>query len=91
MARGTVVPQTLGALNIVADLRQHVAEEELQLPIFFESMDGRLGLPLEAAVAGRTNDLLNAQAFAPLGVMSTTQIRIHVGDSFCAVLVFFVH
>ncbi|KAI0298545.1 hypothetical protein BC826DRAFT_105032 [Russula brevipes] len=76
MARGTVVPQTLGALNVVAERGQHVAED-LQLPIFFESMDGRLGLPLEAAVAGRTHDLLNAQAFAPLGLMSTTQIRIH--------------
>jgi len=52
------------------------------LPIFFQCTDGRLGLTLEAAAAGRCHGLVSAQDFAPLGLKSTTHIRIVVGDGF---------
>jgi hypothetical protein len=80
--KGTVVPQTLWAPHTITDRINHVEEAELQLPIFFESPDGRLGLPLEAAAAGQCHNLINAQSFAPLGLKSTTHIRIVVSDVF---------
>jgi len=76
MNAGTVVPQTLWIPFTVADRRRHVQNAELQMPIFFLHMDGRLGLPLEAAVSGRCHSLLNAQYFAPLGRQTTTHIRV---------------
>ncbi|KAH9998491.1 hypothetical protein BJV74DRAFT_202392 [Russula compacta] len=74
--KGTIVPQTLWVPQTGTDRRHHVDEAELQLPIFFEGLDGRLGLSLEAAAQGRCQGLLNAQSFAPLGLKSTTHIRI---------------
>ncbi|KAN0134027.1 hypothetical protein V8E53_008245 [Lactarius tabidus] len=76
VTRGTVVPQTMWSPNTVTDKRQHVEEAVLQLPIFFEGIDGRLGLSLEDSAAGRCHGLRNAQQFAPLGQKSTTHIRI---------------
>jgi hypothetical protein len=76
VTRGTVVPQTMWSPNTVTDKRQHVEEAVLQMPIFFEGIDGRLGLPLEDSAAGRCHGLRNAQQFAPLGQKSTTHIRI---------------
>jgi hypothetical protein len=73
-----VVPQTMWSPNTVTDKRQHVEEAVLQMPIFFEGIDGRLGLPLEDSAAGRCHGLRNAQQFAPLGQKSTTHIRIGV-------------
>ncbi|KAI9454400.1 hypothetical protein BJY52DRAFT_1152506 [Lactarius psammicola] len=73
---GTVVPQTMWSLHPVTDRRQHVEEAALQMPIFFEGVDGGLGLSLEAAAAGRCHGLRNAHEFAPLGHKSTTHIRI---------------
>ncbi|KAI9442283.1 hypothetical protein H4582DRAFT_1270928 [Lactarius indigo] len=46
------------------------------MPIFFGGVDGRLGLSLEAAAAGRCHGLRNAQQFIPLGRNSTTHVRI---------------
>jgi len=60
----------------VTDKKHHVEEAELQLPIFFQCDDGKLGLTLEAAAAGRCHGLIGAQSFAPLGLKSTTHIRI---------------
>ncbi|KAH9176499.1 hypothetical protein EDB89DRAFT_1902839 [Lactarius sanguifluus] len=74
--RGTVVPQTMWAPHTVTDKKQHVEEAVLQMPIFFEGVDGKLGLSLEASAAGRCHGLRNAQEFAPLGQKSTTHIRI---------------
>ncbi|KAI9463697.1 hypothetical protein BJY52DRAFT_931878 [Lactarius psammicola] len=74
--RGTVVPQTMWSPHTVTDKRQHVEAALLQRPIFFEGGDGRLGLSLEASAAGRCHGLHNAQEFAPLGLKSTTHIRI---------------
>ena len=82
VGRGTVVPQTLWAPHTVTDKRHHVEEANLQLPIFFQCSDGRLGLPFEAAVAGRCHGLVSAPDLAPLGLKSTTHIRIVVSDVF---------
>ncbi|KAH9010047.1 hypothetical protein EDB85DRAFT_1826311, partial [Lactarius pseudohatsudake] len=73
--RGSVVPQTMWSPHLI-DRKQHVEEAVLQMPIFFEGIDGRLGLPLEAAAMGQCHALRNAQEFAPLGHKSTTYIRI---------------
>jgi hypothetical protein len=74
--RGTVVPQTMWSPHTVSDQRHYAEEAVLQMPIFFEGIDGRLGLSLEASAAGRCHGLRNAQQFALLGHMSTTHIRI---------------
>jgi hypothetical protein len=82
MDAGSVVPQTLWTPHTITDRRHHVEEAELQMPIFFLHTDGRLGLPLEAAVAGHCHSLVNAQIPAPLGPQATTHIRIGVSDTF---------
>ena len=89
MAIGTVIPQNLWTPTTVADRRQHVQDAELQRPIFFVHTDGRLGLPLEAAVGGRCHTLLNSQSHAPLGRQTTTHIRIGVSEHFISALVDF--
>jgi hypothetical protein len=76
MDAGTVVRQTLWTPHTVTDRRQHVEDAPLQMPIFFQHTDGRLGLPLDVAISGRCHSLLNAQYFAPLGPQTTTYIRI---------------
>ena len=83
---GTVVPQTLWTPHTVADRRQHVEEALLQMPIFFQHTDGRLGLPLDLAISDRCDSLLNAQHFAPLGPHTTTNIRILVSGIYSAVV-----
>ncbi|KAH9978698.1 hypothetical protein BGW80DRAFT_1280473, partial [Lactifluus volemus] len=60
------VPQTLWLPQTVPDRRQYVELAELQLPIFFESFNGRLGYSLDDAACGRFGDLRNGQNFAPL-------------------------
>ena len=80
--RGTVVPQTLWTPHTVTDKKHHVEEAELQLPIFFQCVDGQLGLTLEAAASGRCHGLVGAQNFAHLGLKSTTHIRIVVSGIF---------
>ncbi|KAI9435641.1 hypothetical protein BJY52DRAFT_1130978, partial [Lactarius psammicola] len=74
--RGSVVPQIMWSLPTVAARGWGVTEVVLQMPIFFEGVDGTLGLSLEAAAAGRCHALRNAQEFAPVGHRSTTFIRI---------------
>ncbi|KAI9434990.1 hypothetical protein H4582DRAFT_1818153, partial [Lactarius indigo] len=74
-----VVPQTLWSPYTISGRRQQVEEAELQMPIFFEGIDGRLGLSQQAAAAGRCHGLRNAQEFVPLGHRSTTHIRIWPG------------
>ena len=77
---GTVVPQSLWIPFTVADRIRHVQDAELQMPIFFLHTDRRLGLPLDAAVIGLCDTLLNAQLPAPVGPQVTTHIRIGVSD-----------
>jgi hypothetical protein len=76
------VPQKLWAPSTHTDRRNHVQEAELQLPIFFQCSDGTLGLSLEAAASGLCHGLVDAETFAPLGLKSTTHIRIVVSDAF---------
>ena len=57
---------------------ESVENAELQMPIFFEGQDGRLGISLEATIDGRCHDLRDAEQFAPLGNRPTTYIRILV-------------
>ncbi|KAH8998669.1 hypothetical protein EDB92DRAFT_1198774 [Lactarius akahatsu] len=73
---GTVVPQTMWSPRTAADKRQHVEEAELQMPIFFEAKDGRLGLSLGASIGGKCHGLRDAGVPAPLGQKTTTHIRI---------------
>jgi len=86
--KGTVVPQQLWTPHTLTDKKHHVEQAELQLPIFFQCTDGRLGLSLEAAATGRCHSLTNAQSLAPLGEKSSTHIRILVsgvfGAAFCS-------
>ncbi|KAF8269840.1 hypothetical protein EI94DRAFT_1798831 [Lactarius quietus] len=73
---GTVVPQTLWTPHNKNDLKQHVEEADLQLPIFF-IQNGDLGLSLEDAVNGRCHSTLrDARTYAQLGGKTTTHIRI---------------
>jgi hypothetical protein len=90
VGNGTVVPQSLWIPFTITDRRRHVQDAELQKPIFFLHMDGRLGLPLDAAVVGRCDTLLNARVPAPLGPQTTTHIRIGVSNIFAAVEPFFI-
>jgi hypothetical protein len=57
------------------DKRQQV---DLQLPIFFEGSDGRLGISLEASAAGQCYALREASYPTQLGEKTTTNIRIAV-------------
>lgn len=79
MATGTVVPQTMWSPPSVEDKRWLVGETELQMPIFFEGLDGKLGISLEAAASGRCDGLINAQEFARVGQRSMLNVRIMVG------------
>ncbi|KAI9454395.1 hypothetical protein BJY52DRAFT_1122811, partial [Lactarius psammicola] len=74
---GSVVPQEMWPLRNVHDMKRYVVQVSLRMPIFFEGVDGRLGLSLEAAAAGRCHGLRNAQEFIPTrAYSSTTHIRI---------------
>jgi hypothetical protein len=83
--QGAMVPQTLWLPQAVPDRRQYVELAELQLPIFFESFNGRLGYSLDDAACGRFGDLRNGQNFAPL--RTTTHIYIGVSDILAALVV----
>src|SRR6266702_7049834 len=75
VARGTVVPQTMWSPHTATDRRQQV---DLQMPIFFEGTDGRLGISLEASAAGQCHGLRDASYPAQLGERTTTNLRIVV-------------
>jgi len=79
IAMGTVVPQTMWSPLAVEDRRRLAGEAELQMPIFFEGADGKLGISLEACAAGQCDGLANRQEFARLGQRSIINIRIMVG------------
>ena len=75
---GPVIPQMMPAPLTVSDVRGRADLSDLQFPIFFENADGKLGIPLKAAAAGQCGTLRNAQEYAQLGALSTTQICIAV-------------
>jgi hypothetical protein len=51
MRGGTVVPRNFWG-NTASDTESENVVQDLQMPIFFQHTDGRLGLSLEAALAG---------------------------------------
>ncbi|KAI0246596.1 hypothetical protein BJV78DRAFT_1253285 [Lactifluus subvellereus] len=69
-----MMPAPLAVSDV--SLRGRTDLPDLQFPIFFENVDGKLGIPLEAAAAGRCGTLRNAQEYAQLGAWSTTHICI---------------
>ena len=85
VSMGTAVPQTMWTPSSAEDKTQPIGEEGLQMPIFFEHTDGRLGLTLELAAAGQCHGLINTQRFAPLGPnqKAVTDIRIMVSVIYC--------
>lgn len=85
VAMGTAVPQTMWTPSSVEDRTQFIGEAGLQMPIFFEGMDGQLGLSLELAAAGRCHGLSNSQRIAPLGQNQkpVTEICIMVSTMSC--------
>jgi hypothetical protein len=78
VAMGTVVPQAMWSPPSVEDKRWLVGEAELQIPIFFEGPDGKLGIPLEAAASGQCDGLTNAHEIARVGQRSMLNVRILV-------------
>ncbi len=91
--RGTVIPQGMWSPNSVLDIRKHVEKARLQMPVFFEGEDRRLGISLVASIGGRCHSLLDANHPAPLGQKSSTYIRIAVSMAVIGVcsLAKFVH
>jgi hypothetical protein len=79
---GPVVPQMMPSPPKLSDVGGHSDLSGLQFPIFFEHVDGKLGLSLEAAAAGQWGTLCNAQGYAQLGAGSTTNICIAVSTVF---------
>jgi hypothetical protein len=88
VALGTAVPQTMWTPSRAEDRTQLRGEAELQMPIFFEGVDGQLGLSLSLAAAGRCRCLTNAQRSALLGLSqnSVIDIRITVSAISCRLL-----
>jgi len=82
---GTVVPQTLWSPQGVNDIRQHVAEIFLQMPIFFTNVNGAVGLSLSDGTNGRYQTLSDGCKEAQLGGRVTTHIRILVCSPFSLV------
>jgi hypothetical protein len=78
---GSVVPQRFWTPNTVIDVRRHLWEAELQLPVFFLHQSGSIGLTVEAAMNGQSYTLVNANYSAPLGISSETTTIIRIGVS----------
>jgi hypothetical protein len=82
---GTVVPQTMWSPLSSIDIRRHIERAELQIPVFFEDKDGRVGISLGACIDGQCRVLLrDPTGRAPLGQRSTTHVRIVVSMAFCS-------
>ncbi|KAN0124564.1 hypothetical protein V8E53_010903 [Lactarius tabidus] len=74
--RGTVVPQRMWSPHSSPDRRHHVEKAQLQMPIFFEGEDRRVGISLVASTDSRFHHLRDANNPAPLGHKASTYIRI---------------
>jgi len=77
---GTVVPQRRWTPVDEVDIRRHVQEAALQLPVFFVNQNGGVGFWLPDILEGRDRDLYNRDRQAPLGGRTTTRIRINVSS-----------
>jgi hypothetical protein len=78
LTQGTIVPQRRWTPADEVDIRRHVEEATLQLPIFFVHINGGVGFSLLDILQGRDRDLRNRDSEAPLGGRTTTHIRINV-------------
>ena len=77
--QGTVVPQPRWVPADDVDVRRHVHDATLQLPIFFVNRNnGAVGFWLPHILQGRDGDLHNRDSHASLGGRTTTHIRINV-------------
>jgi hypothetical protein len=79
--QGTVVPQRRWIPVDEMDVRRHVENAALHLPVFFVNRHGGLGFRLPDILEGYDCDLQNANDFAPLGFKIMTHIRIGVSLS----------
>ena len=80
LTQGTVVPQSRWTPADEVDIRRHVEEATLQLPIFFVHLNGAVGFWLPDVLQGRDHDLCNRDNEAPLGGRTTTHVRINVSS-----------
>jgi hypothetical protein len=78
--QGTVIPQRRWIPGDGIDLRRHVEDGALQLPIFFVDHSGGIGFWLPDILQGRHHDLYDGDREAPLGGKTTTHIRINVSS-----------
>jgi len=74
---GTVVPQRRWLPADEVDIRRHVLEATLQLPVFFVNRNGGVGFWLPDILEGRDGDLYNRNSHASLGGRTTTHIGVN--------------
>ncbi|KAI0260366.1 hypothetical protein BC834DRAFT_549127 [Gloeopeniophorella convolvens] len=73
---GSVVRQRRWHPANEVDVRRHIEDAALQLPVFFVSHDGTLGYRLQDILQNTEYHLRNGYQPAPLGGRTTTHIRI---------------
>jgi hypothetical protein len=79
--QGTVVPQPRWVSADEVDVRRHVHDAALQLPIFFVNKNnGAVGFWLPDILQGRDGDLHHRNSHASLGGRTTTHICINVSS-----------
>jgi hypothetical protein len=79
--QGTVVPQQRWVPADEVDVRRHVHDATLQLPIFFVNRNNSTaGFWLPDILQGRDGELHNRDSHASLGGRTTTHIRINVSS-----------
>jgi len=79
--QGTVVSQPRWVPADEVDVRRHVHDATLQLPIFFVNRNnGAVGFWLPDILQGRDGDLHNRNSHASLGGRTTIHIRINVSS-----------
>jgi len=89
--QGTVVPQRRWIPADEEDVRRHVTQATLQLPIFFVNRNGGVGFGLPDILQGRDYDLYNRDSEASLGGVATTHIRINVSPPYIILAVTIPH
>ena len=75
---GTIVPQRRWTPADEVDIRRHVQDAALQLPVFFVNRNGSVGFWLPDILEGRDSELYNRDSHASLGGRTTSHIRINV-------------
>ena len=78
--QGTVLPQRRWTPADEVDIRRHVEEATLQLPVFFINRNGSVGFSLPDILQGQDRDLCHRDSQASLGGRATTHIRINVSS-----------